>query len=63
MELCEDGQQMVKITHVHRKKTELMYPESGTGSGFIDDYVSPPAPSGTFVAWATRYLVLKEEQD
>lgn len=61
MELCEGGQQMVKVTHVHKKFTELMYPEPSAGPGFLDDYVSPPAPSDTFVAWASRYLVLKLE--
>lgn len=42
MELCEDGQQMVKITKLHKKYTKLMFPEDNVGSKYLDDYVSPP---------------------
>lgn len=54
---------MVKVTYVWRKNTELMYPESSAAKRFLDDYVSAPAPSEKYVAWATQYLVGKLEQD
>lgn len=57
MELCEDGQQMVKVTKVHKKNTELMYPEETAMSAYLDEFLTPPAPSDTYVTWSTRYLV------
>ena len=54
--LCEEGQQMVTVTKLHKKNTELMFPEENAGSKYLDDYVTPPASSNTSVAWATRYL-------
>ena len=57
MELCEDGQQMVQVTKVHKKNTELMYPEETAMSAYLDEFLTPPAPSNTFVTWSTRYLV------
>lgn len=57
MELCEDGQQMMKVTKMHKKNTELMYPEDTELSAYLDDFLSPPAPSDTYVTWSTRYLV------
>lgn len=61
-ELCEEGQQMVTVTKLHKKNTELMFPEENNGSRYLDDYVTPPAPSNTSVTWATRYLAEKDEQ-
>lgn len=61
MELCEEGQQMVKVTQVHKKCILLMYPDGNASSEYLDDVVSPPAPSDTFVAWSTIYLVDKKE--
>lgn len=63
MELCEDGQQMVKITKLHRKNSEMMFPEDHAISAYLDDYVTPPAHSNTYVTWSTRYLVEKEENE
>lgn len=62
LELCEGGKQMVKVTFVYMKNTPVMYPEMCDGSRLIDDYVSPPAPSDTFVPWGTQYLVRKLEE-
>ena len=39
----------------------LMYPDGNASSEYLDDVVSPPAPSDTFVAWSTIYLVDKKE--
>lgn len=61
MELCEDGQQTVKVTKVHRKGTYLMFPEPNGHSQFLDDYVTPPAHSNTYATWSTRYLAYREE--
>lgn len=57
MELCEDGKQMVKVTKMHKKNTELMYPEETSMSAFLDEFVTPPTPSNTYVTWSTQYLV------
>jgi hypothetical protein len=57
MELCEDGKQMVKITKMHKKNTELMYPEENAMSSFLDEFLTPPAPSNTYVTWSTVYMV------
>lgn len=62
MELCEDGQQLVKVTKLHKRNTELMFPEENAGFKYLDDYVSPPAPANTFVTWSTRYLAEKDEE-
>ena len=62
-ELCEEGQQMVKLTRLLRKNSEMMFPEENAISTHIDDYVTPPAPKDTFVTWATRYLVERNEDD
>lgn len=62
MALCEEGQQTVKVTKVHKKNTELMFPDASAGSKFLDDYVDPPdAPGNTFVTWLSRYLVEKDD--
>lgn len=36
-ELCEEGQQMVTVTKLHKKNTELMYPGENDGSKYLDD--------------------------
>ena len=61
-ELCEDGQQMVTVTKLHKKNIELLFPEENNGSKYLDDYVTPHASSTTTVTWATRYLAEKEDQ-
>lgn len=63
MELCEDGKQMLKVTKIHRKNVDLMFPDRDAHAKFLDDIVVPPAPSNTYVTWSTRYLVLKGEDD
>lgn len=40
--LCEDGQQTVKVTKLHRKYTELMFPDEDASAFYLDDYLSPP---------------------
>lgn len=55
-ELCEDGQQMVQLTKLYRKNTELLFPEDNASSKYLEDYVCPPAPSTVYVRWSTRYL-------
>lgn len=61
MELCEDGQQMVKLTKVHKKNIELMFPDENASSKFLESYVVPPASSNTSITWSTRYLVEKDD--
>lgn len=61
MELCEDGRQMVMVTKMHKKCTELMYPDVTPCSKYLDDFATPPAPNNTFVMWSTRYLVERED--
>ena len=56
-DLYESDQQMVKVTKLHKKKTELMFPEKTSVPMYLDDYVDPP----TFVTWSTRYLVEKDD--
>ena len=53
--------QMVMVTKVHKKNTEMMYPEKNTLSKYLDDYITPTDPSATFVTWSTRYLVEKDD--
>ena len=60
-ELCEDGQQMVTVTKIYKKNTELMYIEDDTISKYLDDYVTPPAHPDTIVRWKSRYLAEKED--
>lgn len=60
-QLCESDQQMLKVTNIIKKNTELMYPDDTTFSMYLDDYISPPAPSFTRVTWSTRYLVEKDD--
>lgn len=61
-ELCEEGQQMVTVTKLHKKNTELMYPGENDGSKYLDDYVTTPACSNISITWATRYLAEKEDE-
>lgn len=57
-DLCNEGQQMVKVTKVYKKNTELMYVENRQCAKFLDEYVTPTAP---MVNWAARYLAEKED--
>ena len=61
-ELLEEGQQTVIVTKLHKKNTELMFPEANSGSKYLDDYVTPTASSSFTVTWDTRYLAEREEQ-
>ena len=61
MELCESDQQMVKVTKLWKKNTELMFPEENDFSTYLDDYVNPSAEESPFVTWSTRYLVEKAD--
>jgi hypothetical protein len=60
-ELCDDGQQRVTLTKMYRKNTDLLIPDNNARSKYLDDYVYPPAPSGTCVTWYSRYLIPKSE--
>ena len=62
LELCEDGQQMVKVTKLHKKYTDLMYPQGNAACLYLDEFVVPPAPPDTYVTWSTVYLVEKSEE-
>lgn len=62
LELCEDGQQTVKVTKLHKKYTDLMYPQGNASSMYLDEFVVPPAPFDTYVTWSTVYLVEKHEE-
>ena len=59
MELCEDGKQLVRVTKVHKKNIQLMYPELNAELQHLEDFTTPPAPNNTWVTWSTRYLVEK----
>ena len=61
-ELCEEGQQMVTVTKLHKKNTELMFPRENEGSKYLDDYVTTPAFRNTSITWATRYLAEKVDE-
>lgn len=61
MELCDPGKQMVKVTCIHKKGTIVMYPEDNAGAPYVDDYMTPPAPSETYLTWCTQYLCPMEE--
>lgn len=61
LELIESDMQMVMVTKVYKKNTEMMYPEKNTFAKYLDDYVMSPAPSAKFVTWSTRYLVEKDD--
>ena len=43
-ELCDDGQQMVRVTKLHQKNTELMIPDANANALYLNDNVSPPHP-------------------
>lgn len=62
MELCEEGQQTVKVTKLHKKYTDVMYPQGNASSMYLDEYVVPPAPPNTYITWSTVYLVEKSEE-
>jgi hypothetical protein len=61
-ELRDEGKQMVQVTWMHKKNTELMYPELDEIGLFLDDFVTPPAPSNTYVPWCTQFLRAKQEE-
>lgn len=63
MELCEEGQQTVKVTKLYKKKMDLMFPHRMLPSMCLDDYVVPPAPSDTVLTWSSMYLVEKHDDD
>lgn len=52
---------MVKLTKVHKKNIELMFPDENASSKFLESYVVPPASSNTSITWSTRYLVEKDD--
>ena len=62
MSLYEGGLQNVKVTRVYKKKVELMFVGEKPGIRYLDDVVTPPAPSDTTVRWSVRYLVIKENE-
>ena len=61
MTLCEDGLQQVKVTKIYKKNVKLMYTEDNPTLQYLDEVVTPPAPSNTTVKWSVRYLVEKGE--
>lgn len=61
-ELQEGGKQMVKITAMLKKNTELMYPKDIPGLKYLDDYVNTTGSSNTYVKWCDRYLRAKVEE-
>jgi hypothetical protein len=62
MSLCEGGLQNVKVTRVYKKKVVLMFEGENPGHRYLDDVVTPPAPTNTTVRWSERYLVMKENE-
>lgn len=62
-ELSEDGRQTLKVTKVHKKNTELLFPEEDDCTKYLDDYVTPPAPSNTTVMWLSRFLSEKDGEE
>jgi hypothetical protein len=61
LELCEGDKQVVTVTKMLRKNTELMFPDVIPCTLFLDNFLTPPAPSGTHVTWLSRYLRDKAE--
>lgn len=61
--LCEDGFQKVKVTNVYKKFVELMCTEENPTLQYLDQAMTPPAPSNTTVKWSVRYLVEKVKDD
>ena len=59
MELCEDGKQLVRVTKVHKKNVQLMYPDLNAKLQHLEDFTTPLAPNNTWVMWSTCYLVEK----
>lgn len=62
MSLCEGGLQYVKVTRVYKKNVELMFVDEKSSHQYLDDVVTPPAPTDTTVKWSVRYLVEKEKE-
>lgn len=62
MSLCENGLQKVKVTAVFKKNVQLMFTDDNPTLQFLDQVVTPPAPSNTTIKWSVRYLVEKVEE-
>jgi len=62
-ELSEDGKQTVKVTKIHKTRTDLMFPVEGGPSRYLDDYIVPPAPPDTYVTWLSMWLEVKPDDD
>jgi hypothetical protein len=61
-ELCEDDQKTVKVTKLHKKYTDLMFPQWNACSMYLDDFVVSPAPINTYITWSTQYVVEKYDE-
>lgn len=61
MALCEGGLQYVKITGILKKNVELMFVDDNSNFRYLDNVVTPPAPSETMVRWSVRYLADKDD--
>lgn len=62
MSLCENGQQYVKVTKVFKKNVALMFMQPDPNIRYLDEVVTPPAPSDTMVKWSVTYLVDKNQE-
>lgn len=61
LQLESESTQYVQITYVHKKGTPLLHIVQDSGIYNIGDVLSPPAPTGTYIKWSTRYLVPMED--
>lgn len=61
MALCEGGLQYVKVTKIFKKNVLLMFPHENSHFRYLDNVVTPPAPSDTVVRWSVRYLYEKKD--
>lgn len=59
MSLCEGGVQYVKVTSMYKKNVLLMYTDDNPTLQYLDQVVTPPAPSYTTIKWSVRYLEKK----
>lgn len=59
MKLCEEGQQYVTVTRVHKKKVELMFKHVNSKIRNLDEVVAAPDVCDRMVRWSVRFLVDK----
>jgi hypothetical protein len=61
-ELCDDEQQTVKVTKLHKKYTDLIFLQWNVCSKYLDESVVSPAPINTYDTWSIQYVVEKHDE-